>query len=79
MRKIYIQLSYGENDYHWLISDRKKRFGGVLVDNEYHNHLCEDIARNVGYEVVNGTLEVASKVNDLNTHIRYETYTLLVK
>lgn len=79
LRKITIQLEYGETEYHWTISDRKKRLGGKLNDNECHNYLIETIATNVGYNVVYGSREHVGSVEDVNNHIRYATYTLMVR
>lgn len=79
LRKITIQLQYGENDQYWVITDGKKRFGGKLSDNEYHNYLTEKVASNVGYDVVHGSGEHIGSVEDCNNHIRYETSTLMVR
>ena len=79
MRKIYIQLVYGENDYHWNIVDKKDKKSGKLADNEYHNYLTETIAKSAGYQVVHGSCEKVGSVEDLNEKVRYETYTLQVK
>ena len=79
MRKIYVQLVYGENDYHWTIVDSKDRYYGKLEDNEYHNYLTETIAKSVGFDVVHGSCEKVGSVEDLNEKVRYATYTLEVK
>lgn len=78
MKKIFIQLEYGEKEQHWTISDGRKCFGGKLEDNEYHNYLTEKIAKNVGYKVIHGSGEHIGSAEDLNNHVRYETSTLMV-
>ena len=81
MRKtITIQLTYNDttNKCGWVIKDKRKTYNGIVEPNEYQNYLCEKLAISCGYNVVHGSLDMVSDINDLDNKVRYRTYTLIV-